>query len=38
MSGVWLKFGTDRLPVRARIFGGFAVVLMLLGALVLLRH
>jgi hypothetical protein len=33
MSGVWLKFGTDRLPVRARIFGGFAVVLMLLGAL-----
>ena len=28
-----LNFGTDRLPVRARIFGGFAVVLVLLGAL-----
>jgi methyl-accepting chemotaxis protein len=33
MSGVRFNFGSDRLPVRARIFGGFAVVLVLLGTL-----
>jgi methyl-accepting chemotaxis protein len=32
MSGVRFNFGSDGLPVRARIFGGFAVVLVLLGA------
>jgi methyl-accepting chemotaxis protein len=32
MSGVRFNLGSDRLPVRTRIFGGFAVVLVLLGA------
>jgi methyl-accepting chemotaxis protein/CHASE3 domain sensor protein len=33
MSDNRFNFGSDRLPVRARIFGGFAVVLALLGAI-----
>jgi hypothetical protein len=33
MSGVRFNIGSDRLPVRARIFGEFAVVLVLLGTL-----
>ncbi|HXW30569.1 MAG TPA: methyl-accepting chemotaxis protein, partial [Xanthobacteraceae bacterium] len=32
MPGVRFNLGSDRLPVRTRIFGGFAVVLVLLGA------
>jgi methyl-accepting chemotaxis protein len=32
MSGVRFNLGSDSLPVRNRIFGGFAVVLVLLGA------
>lgn len=36
MFGAGFNLGSDRLPVRARIFGGFAVVLVLLGALAMM--